>query len=64
MLIQTELLEVCPSAAGMGYGGCQQIRDQNVAGFFEWQRTDKGDNKEKIQNVAWDKTCWLQMKRK
>lgn len=34
VLIQTELLEVCPSVAGMGYGGCQQIRDQNVTGFF------------------------------
>lgn len=56
MLIQTELLEVCPSVAGMGYGGCQQIHDQNVTGFFAWQR-EKGDNKEIIQNVAWDKPC-------
>lgn len=35
MLIQIELLEVCPSEAGMGYGGCQQVRDQNVTDFFE-----------------------------
>jgi len=35
MLIQTELLEVCPSAAGMGYGGCQQIHDQDATGFFK-----------------------------
>ena len=64
MLIQTELLEVCPSAAGMGYGGCQQICDQNATGSFKGQRREKGDNKEIIQNVVWDKLCWLQLKRK